>query len=292
MKHLLNFENEDKQYLEKLVDEILKIDLEKLNKINSFALLQFNEPSTRTRLSFSIAAKKLGINVEESQDSISAKEKGESLEHEIETYRSMGIEILVIRTKENNLADYETFKGISIVSAGFGNISHPTQALVDIATLTKINKLNHKIPITFVGDLKHSRVFSSGRELLSKLGFKIGVFSNKDLLPENTDNLVLFNSWDEVIDNSGSVELLRVQKERIENISGFDFESYKKNFQLTSKILDSTPEDFVVLHPMPINIGIEIDEAAAKSKKFIYQEQLKMAIPARIASYQYALGEI
>ena len=84
MKHLLNFENEDKQYLEKLVDEILKIDLEKLNKINSFALLQFNEPSTRTRLSFSIAAKKLGINVEESQDSISAKEKGESLKHEIE----------------------------------------------------------------------------------------------------------------------------------------------------------------------------------------------------------------
>ena len=63
MKHLLNFENEDKQYLEKLVDEILKIDLEKLNKINSFALLQFNEPSTRTRLSFSIAAKKLGIEV-------------------------------------------------------------------------------------------------------------------------------------------------------------------------------------------------------------------------------------
>ena len=112
------------------------------------------------------------------------------------------------------------------------------------------------------------------------------------MLPENTDNLVLFNSWDEVIDNSGSVELLRVQKERIENISGFDFESYKKNFQLTSKILDSTPEDFVVLHPMPINIGIEIDEAAAKNKKFIYQEQLKMAIPARIASYQYALGEI
>ena len=98
MKHLLNFKNEDKQYLEKLLDEILKIDSEKLNKINSFALLQFNEPSTRTRLSFSIAAKKLGINVEESQDSISAKEKGESLKHEIETYRSMGIEILVIRT--------------------------------------------------------------------------------------------------------------------------------------------------------------------------------------------------
>ena len=233
-------------------------NIQKLKKIDSFTLLQFNESSTRTRLSFSIAAQKLGINVVESQDSISAKEKGESLIHELETFKSMGIEALVIRTKENNLEEYRNFDEISVISGGFGNTSHPTQALVDVATLTKLNKFSYEVPVTYVGDLKHSRVFSSGRELLTKLGFKVGVFSNEELLPSNLDNLCVFNSWEEVVENSGSVELLRVQKERIENIEGFDFNNYKKNFQLTNEILENTPNDFVVLHPMPINIGIEI----------------------------------
>ena len=90
----------------------------------------------------------------------------------------MGIEALVIRTKENNLEDYKNFNEISVISGGFGNTSHPTQALVDVATLTKLNKFSYEVPVTYVGDLKHSRVFSSGRELLTKLGFKVGVFSN------------------------------------------------------------------------------------------------------------------
>ncbi len=248
MKHLLDFQNIEKENLEKIINEILK------------------------------------INVVESHDSISAKEKGESLIHELETFKSMGIETLVIRTKENNLEEYKNFDEISVISGGFGNTSHPTQA--------KLNKFSYEVPVTYVGDLKHSRVFSSGRELLTKLGFKVGVFSNEELLPSNLDNLCVFNSWEEVVENSGSVELLRVQKERIENIEGFDFNNYKKNFQLTNEILENTPNDFVVLHPMPINIGIEIDKNAANSKKFIYQEQLKMAIPARVASYQYVFGAI
>ena len=106
-----------------------------------------------------------------------------------------------------------------------------------------LNKFSYEVPVTYVGDLKHSRVFSSGRELLTKLGFKVGVFSNEELLPSNLDNLCVFNSWEEVVENSGSVELLRVQKERIENIEGFDFNNYKKNFQLTNEILENTSDD-------------------------------------------------
>ena len=106
------------------------------------------------------------------------------------------------------------------------------------------------------------------------------------------DSLNIFHSWDEVIDNSGSLELLRVQKERIENLSSFNFEKYKKHFQLSNELLSQTPPDFAVFHPMPINIGIEIDEIAAKNEKFKYGEQLKFAIPARIISYRYALGNI
>jgi aspartate carbamoyltransferase catalytic subunit len=289
MKHLLNFKNIEKQELEKLIDTTLKIETNNSEKINSYALMKFDEGSTRTRLSFSLAAKKLGIEIVEITDLISAKSKGEDLQHEIETYKALGIEILVIRTKENNFQDYENINDLSIISAGFGNSSHPTQAIIDIATLEKFKKFNRDTPVTYVGDLKHSRVFASGRELLGKLGFKVGVYASDELLPDDLSNLQIYNSWDEVVSETGAVELLRVQKERIEDIQEFNFEQYIKQFQISKKILDNSPDDLIVLHPMPINIGIEISEEASLHNKFKYQEQLRLGIASRIASYKFAL---
>ncbi len=292
MENLLNFKNIDKENLEKIIENILSINLKTLNQIDSMTLLQFNESSTRTRLSFNVAAQLLGLKILENQDAISARVKGEILDHEIDTYKSLGVETLVVRTKENNIVDYENFEDFSVISGGFGNSSHPTQALIDISTLIKFDKLSYEIPITYVGDLKHSRVFSSGRELLTKLGYKVGVLTNKDLLPDNLDNLHIFNSWEEVIKYSGSVELLRIQKERLKNLDGFDFEDFIKNFQLKHEILVSAKKAFSVLHPMPINIGIEIDKEALNNNRFIYKEQLKLATKTRVVSYQFAYGEI
>lgn len=292
MENLLNFKNIEKEILEKIIENILSINLKTLNQIDSITLLQFNESSTRTRLSFNVAAQLLGLKILENQDAISARVKGEILDHEIDTYKSLGVETLVVRTKENNIVDYENFEDFSVISGGFGNSSHPTQALIDISTLIKFDKLSYEIPITYVGDLKHSRVFSSGRELLTKLGYKVGVLTSKDLLPDNLDNLHIFNSWEEVIKYSGSVELLRIQKERLKNLDGFDFEDFIKNFQLNNEILESAKKDFIVMHPMPINIGIEIGKEALKNNRFIYKEQLKLATKTRVVSYQFAYGEI
>ena len=289
MKHLLNFQNIEKQELEKLIDTTLKIETDNSEKINSYALMKFDEGSTRTRLSFSLAAKKSGIEIVEITDLISAKSKGEDLQHEIETYKALGIEILVIRTKENNFQDYENINDLSVISAGFGNSSHPTQAIIDVATLEKFKKFNRDVPVTYVGDLKHSRVFASGRELLGKLGFKVGVYASDELLPDDLSNLQIYNSWDEVVSETGAVELLRVQKERIEDIQEFNFEQYIKQFQISKQILDNSPDDLIVLHPMPINIGIEISEEASLHNKFKYQEQLRLGIASRIASYKFAL---
>ena len=289
MKHLLNFQNIEKQELEKLIDTTLKIETNNSEKINSYALMKFDEGSTRTRLSFSLAAKKSGIEIVEITDLISAKSKGEDLQHEIETYKALGIEILVIRTKEDNFQDYENINDLSVISAGFGNSSHPTQAIIDVATLEKFKKFNRDIPVTYVGDLKHSRVFASGRELLGKLGFKVGVYTSDELLPDDLSNLQIYNSWDEVVSETGAVELLRVQKERIEDIQEFNFEQYIKQFQISKQILDNSPDDLIVLHPMPINIGIEISEEASLHNKFKYQEQLRLGIASRIASYKFAL---
>ena len=292
MKHLLDFQDVNKNHLENLIDKTRSLEV-KLENLGSLALLKFDEPSTRTRLSFAIAADKLGIKTFESSDVVSAKQKGEILKHEIETYVSMGIEVLVLRTKENNIDDYREFNNISVISAGFGNKSHPTQALIDISTLYSLNKINEKhTPVTYVGDVKHSRVFESGRELLNILGFKVGVFTDKKLLPDNKNDLEIYQSWDEVFENSNAIELLRIQKERLEDNEELSFDEYINSYQLTNEVLSKSQSDLAVLHPMPINIGIEISKEAIEDSKIKYKDQLLHAIPSRVTAFKYVRGEI
>ncbi len=292
MKHLLDFQDVNKNHLENLIDKTRSLEV-KLENLGSLALLKFDEPSTRTRLSFAIAADKLGIKTFESSDVVSAKQKGEILKHEIETYVSMGIEVLVLRTKENNIDDYREFNNISVISAGFGNKSHPTQALIDISTLYSLNKINEKrTPVTYVGDVKHSRVFESGRQLLNKLGFKVGVFTDKKLLPDNKNELEIYQSWDEVFENSNAIELLRIQKERLEDNEELSFDEFINSYQLTKEVLSKSQSDLAVLHPMPINIGIEISKEAIEDSKIKYKDQLLHAIPSRVTAFKYVRDEI
>ena len=292
MRHLLDFQDLNKNHLENLIERTIGLEV-KLENLGSMALLKFDEPSTRTRLSFAVAAEKLGIKTFESSDVISAKQKGEILKHEVETYVSMGIEILVLRTKENNIDDYREFEDIAVISAGFGNKSHPTQALVDISTLYSLNKINEKrTPVTYVGDVKHSRVFESGRQLLNLLGFKVGVFTDKNLLPDNENDLEIYESWGEVFENSNAIELLRVQKERLQDNEEINFDEYINSYQLTKDVLNKSQSDMAVLHPMPINIGIEISEDAIEDSKIKYKDQLSHAIPSRIVAFKYVRDEI
>ena len=292
MRHLLDFQDVNKNHLENLIDKTRSLEV-KLENLGSLALLKFDEPSTRTRLSFAIAADKLGIKTFETSDVVSAKQKGEILKHEIETYVSMGIEVLVLRTKENNIDDYREFNNISVISAGFGNKSHPTQALIDISTLYSLNKINEKrTPVTYVGDVKHSRVFESGRQLLNILGFKVGVFTDKKLLPDNKNDLEIYQSWDEVFENSNAIELLRIQKERLEDNEELSFDEYINSYQLTNEVLSKSQSDLAVLHPMPINIGIEISKEAIEDSKMKYKDQLLHAIPSRVTAFKYVRDEI
>ena len=292
MKHLLDFQDVNKNHLENLIDKTRSLEV-KLENLGSLALLKFDEPSTRTRLSFAIAADKLGIKTFETSDVVSAKQKGEILKHEIETYVSMGIEVLVLRTKENNIDDYREFNNISVISAGFGNKSHPTQALIDISTLYSLNKINEKrTPVTYVGDVKHSRVFESGRQLLNILGLKVGVFTDKKLLPDNKNDLEIYQSWDEVFENSNAIELLRIQKERLEDNEELSFDEYINSYQLTNEVLSKSQSDLAVLHPMPINIGIEISKEAIEDSKMKYKDQLLHAIPSRVTTFKYVREEI
>ena len=292
MRHFLDFQDINNNHLENLIERTRSLEVKPEN-LDCMALLKFDEPSTRTRLSFAVAAEKLGIKTFESSDVISAKQKGEILKHEVETYVSMGIEILVLRTKENNIDDYREFEDIAVISAGFGNKSHPTQALVDISTLYSLNKINEKrTPVTYVGDVKHSRVFESGRQLLNLLGFKVGVFTDKNLLPDNENDLEIYESWGEVFENSNAIELLRVQKERLQDKEEINFDEYINSYQLTKDVLNKSQSDMAVLHPMPINIGVEISEDAIEDSKIKYKDQLSYAIPSRIVAFKYVRDKI
>ena len=199
----------------------------------------------------------------------------------------MGIESIVIRTKEDNLDEYREFKDISVISGGFGTSSHPTQAILDATTLDKFNKLDKDIPVAYIGDVKHSRVFESGRAICFPRK-KSWCFFIK-VLPDDLTNIEVLNSWDEVFESTEAIELLRVQKERIENLDDSNLEEYINNYQLTDEILDKSSEGLVALHPMPMNVGIEISEKASTHGKFKYREQLSFGVPSRIASYMYVM---
>ena len=165
--------------------------------------------------------------------------------------------------------------------------------MIDISTLYSLNKINEKrTPVTYVGDVKHSRVFESGRQLLNLLGFKVGVFTDKNLLPDNKNDLEIYESWDEVFESSNAIELLRVQKERLQDNEEINFDEYINNYQLTQEILGKSQSDLAVLHPMPINIGIEISKDAIEDSKIKYKDQLSHAIPSRIAAFKYVRDEI
>ena len=217
--------------------------------------------------------------------------KGESLKHEIETYKAMGIESLVIRTKEDNIDEYREFEDISVISGGFGTSSHPTQAILDATTLDKFNKLEKDLPVIYIGDVRHSRVFESGRQLFASLGKNVGVFTHESFLPDDLTNIEVLNSWDEVLEATEAIELLRVQKERIEDLEDSDLNEYIKKYQLTNEILDKSGDDFIALHPMPMNVDIEISEKASLHNKFKYIEQLSLGVPSRIASYMYVMEQ-
>ena len=140
--------------------------------------------------------------------------------------------------------------------------------------------------------MKHSRVFESGRELFSLLGKNVGVFTHESFLPDDLSNIKVMNSLDEVLEATEAIELLRVQKERIEDLEDSDLDEYIKKYQLTDEILDKASEDLITLHPMPMNVGIEISEKASLHNKFKYKDQLSFGVPSRIASYMYVMEKI
>ncbi|MAS51490.1 MAG: aspartate carbamoyltransferase [Chloroflexi bacterium] len=234
----------------------------------------FLESSTRTKTSFNFACSILGANVIDISPKSSSMTKGETFENTIKTISSYPADALVLRSNENN--DINIAKNIldfPVINAGSGTKSHPTQALTDLMTLIEKGFSIEKLKISIVGDIEHSRVARSLIELLNLFGSIINICSPKYFKPTDLRNISYFEDLHQALKNVDVLMTLRIQKERIEK-SKINFNQYSDRYMITEKMLNEFNVSYL-MHPGPVNEGIEIDRGLQDSSKSLILEQVK-----------------
>ena len=292
--HLVETADLTKKEIEHILNEAKKYILFNKKRIKHMNILEgrtifnlFFEDSTRTRTSFEVAAKRLGadlINVVVKDSSIN---KGETLLDTMTTINSMNPDVLIVRHPEEGISKKisETVDA-SIINAGDGSHEHPTQALLDALTIK--NKFNNfsKLKIAICGDILHSRVARSNIIILSKLGSKINVVGPKEWLPKSLRKLpvTVFTDMRKGLEDCDIVMMLRIQKERIVGKIMPDQRSYFKKYGLDYNKLKYAKKNAFVMHPGPMNRGVEIDSKLADDITIsLIQEQVAMGVAIRMA---------
>ena len=256
----------------------------------------FFENSTRTRTTFEIAAKRLSADVINLDIPTSSQSKGESIFDMVDNLIAMGTDIFVVRHPEagvpNKIANHVA-SNIHIINGGDGSNAHPTQGLLDAFTIRKFKKNFSTLKIAIVGDIQHSRVAKSEINVLSTLGAKeIRVIGPKSLMPDNIDQLKVkvFHTMEKGLKDVDVVMMLRIQKERMSNDTIPSESEYFKSFGLNQKRLKIAKDDALVLHPGPINRGVEIDSEVADGKQSVILNQVKNGIAIRMAVMVMMIG--
>ncbi len=251
---------------------------------NKNVIFLFLEPSTRTKTSFKIACSILGINVIDVSPENSSMVKGESIENTLSTLNSYPVDGIVIRSA--NHMDFEKAEEIlnyPIINAGSGINSHPTQALSDLKTLNEKFEDFEGLKISIVGDLLHSRVASSFVEGFGKYGQKTNLFSPPFFKPNklNLEIVNFYEDFEDCLKNSDVIMALRIQKERLNDLN-VDFDEYASKYQINKKILDEYNIKYL-MHPGPVNEGIEISHGLQNSEKSLINDQVKNGVWVRCA---------
>jgi len=225
------------------------------------AALLFFEPSTRTRFSFEAACSRAGYHPLILDGGVGTSiEKGETIEDTVYNIRAMRPMFFVIRCNDQvNLAELDKTLSEPVINAGWGRQGHPSQALLDALTMYEHWKHLNGKNILFVGDIKHSRVVSSHLELAKILGYKIGYSAPQGLLPKNHSQAELFSKVEEGLEWADAVIALRVQKERHDNENIFLLEDYRDLYGLSLKRVQKLKPDGLIMHPGPINYGVELE---------------------------------
>ena len=254
----------------------------------------FFEDSTRTRTSFEVAAKRLGadlINVALKDSSIN---KGETLLDTMTTINSMDPDVLIVRHPEEGVSKkISKIVNSCVINAGDGSHEHPTQALLDALTIKKKFGDFKNLKIAICGDILHSRVARSNIEILSKLGALINVIGPKKLIPNNIKkkNIAIYYDIKEGLKNCDIVMMLRIQKERIVGTYIPNEKEYFKKFGLDYKKLAYAKKGAFVMHPGPMNRGVEIESKLADDiTRSLIQEQVTMGVAIRMSCLEILIN--
>lgn len=265
--------------------------------------LIFYEPSSRTRVGFELAAKNLGMNTVVVDAVTSSSAKGESLVDEAQTFSSLGFDIVVMRHPDvgavKTFANY--FNG-SVINAGDGISAHPTQALVDAFSLWERGLLRSDLVIAIVGDILNSRVARSNARLLNKFGIIPTFVAPPEYLPKimqadgelvqvpgdlGYQAHVVYN-FDDILEKADAVMMLRIQKERYETLP-MTISEFTQRYQLNAKRLARLKPSAVIMHPGPVNRGIEIVDEVFADERCLISEQVKNGVFVRMSVLSFVM---
>ena len=295
LQHLLSIQEMDVSLIK---DIFIRADKFLINNqsISKYDVLQgkticnlFFENSTRTQTTFEIAAKRLSADVINLDIATSSQSKGESILDLINNLIAMGVSIFVVRHSKPGIPAKiaQNIKNMAhVINAGDGNKEHPTQALLDAYTIRSYKKKFDGLKVAIVGDIEHSRVAKSEIYILNKLGVKeVRVIGPESLMPKNINdlNIKAFSSMNEGLKNVDAILMLRIQKERMRKNTIPSEKEYFKTYGLNEERLKFAKKDCLVLHPGPINRGVEINSLVADGKQSVILQQVKNGIAIRMA---------
>src|SRR5690625_2805756 len=281
MKHFISLEDftiEELTNMLQLAEKLQTSDM-KVNK-QIFAANLFFEPSTRTKMSFEVAEKKLGMDVLHFAPEHSSVTKGESLYDTAKTFEAIGADVLVLRHEDDYFhQEIEDDLFIPIINAGAGKREHPTQSLLDIFTIYEHFGTLKSKNITIVGDIKHSRVAHSNAHALERFGAKVYLSAAKDFVDETLPYPYI--PIDEAVEKSDVIMLLRVQHERHNKQQ--QIHDYLFEYGLTQEREENMKDGAIILHPAPINRGVEIDSELVECSRSKIFTQMKNGVYIRMA---------
>jgi aspartate carbamoyltransferase catalytic subunit len=299
-KHLLDIESLSKEDIMAILDtaesfvEISTREVKKVPILRGKTIINlFFEPSTRTRNSFELAAKRLSADVVNFNRQFSSVVKGESLKDTVLNLEAMQSDALVIRHSCPGVPHYiSTFCRSHVINAGDGAHEHPTQALQDAFTIRQKKKTLGGLKVVMVGDLLHSRVARSNIFLLNKMGTEIVCVGPPGLLPEEFKAFGIGCDYDidRAIQGADVVMMLRIQSERQQKNLFPSLREYRETFSLTPKRFRRAKQNAIIMHTGPINRGVEVSAEMADSTKSVILSQVENGIAVRMAVLYLLLG--
>jgi len=250
----------------------------------------FFEPSTRTRLSFQLAAQQLGAHVLNFDASTSSTSKGETALDTLKNIEAMGVRGFIVRHREDGAVAAlaaQAREGTCLVNAGDGRSAHPTQGLLDMLSLRQAKGRDFSgLRVAMIGDVKHSRVARSDLQALRTLGMgEIRVCGPASLLPDDgtLDGCTVTQDFDAALDGVDAVMMLRLQRERMEEGLVSSLQDYHRDYGLSAARLKRAAADAVVMHPGPMNRGVEITDEVADGPQSLILTQVANGVAVRMA---------